>query len=224
MIRIGVVGDYQPSNETHTTLDDALKHSSAALGLDVEHTWLPTDENPDPTAFDAVWIAPGSPYKDFEAAIEAIRIARTNDVPLIGTCGGFQHAVIEFARNVCGIDDAHHGEYDTDSTTLIVDELACSLAGQTMDVTLVGGSDAADAYGTTRATERYYCRFGLNPKYTPALVSHGLRISGTDAEGEPRIVELADNRFFVVTLFVPQTSSTPDRPHPLITAFLTAAR
>ena len=224
MIRIGVVGDYQPNNETHTTLDDALKHSSAALTIDAESVWLPTDAHPDPTAFDGVWIAPGSPYKDFEAAIDAIRIARTNDVPLIGTCAGFQHAVIEFARNVCGLDDAHHGEYGTDSSTLIVDELACSLAGQTMDVTLVGGSTAANAYGTTQATERYYCRFGLNPKYIPTLVSHGLRVSGADAEGEPRIVELPENRFFVVTLFVPQTSSAPDRPHPLISAFLEAAR
>jgi CTP synthase (UTP-ammonia lyase) len=106
---------------------------------------------------------------------------------------------------------------------MVVDALACSLAGQAMDVCLVPGSRAHDAYDAERATERYYCRFGLNPAYTPALIDHGLRISGTDAEGEPRIVELPGNRFFVVTLFVPQTSSTPDRPHPLVNALLLAA-
>jgi CTP synthase (UTP-ammonia lyase) len=78
-------------------------------------------------------------------------------------------------------------------------------------------------YASGSATEKYYCRFGLNPDYIPALVQHGLRISGTDAEGEPRIVELPDNRFFVATLFVPQTASQADRPHPLVSAFLRAA-
>src|SRR5688572_15524023 len=108
MVRIGVVGDYQPENETHTTLDDALKHAAAALDVDVQATWLPTDSDIDLGPFDGIWIAPGSPYKDFEAAIEAIRIARTTNVPLIGTCAGFQHAVIEFARNVLRVGDAHH--------------------------------------------------------------------------------------------------------------------
>ena len=223
MVRIGVVGDYQPENETHTTLGDALKHAAAALELDVAVTWLPTDDGPDPAPFDGVWIAPGSPYRNFEAAIDAIRIARTADIPLIGTCAGFQHAVIEFARNVVGISDAHHGEYETDSGTLVIDALACSLRGQRMDVALAGGSRAHAAYASEQTTERYYCRFGLNPEFTPALVEHGMRVSGVDAEGEPRIVELPDNRFFVVTLFVPQTSSTPERPHPLVSAFLRAA-
>ncbi len=171
MVSIGVVGDYQPENETLTSIADAVKHSSVALDLDTTLSWLPTDEHRDPTAFDAVWIASGSPYRDFEGAIEAIRVARTSGVPLIGTCAGFQHAVIEFARNVCGLDEAQHGEYDTDSSTLVIDELVCSLAGQTMDVNFVPGSTAGDAYGTTHATERYYCRFGLT-RSTPQRSCH----------------------------------------------------
>ena len=85
------------------------------------------------------------------------------------------------------------------------------------------GSRAHDAYGADSATERYYCRFGLNPDFVPALVERGMHISGTDDEGEPRIVELPHNRFFVVTHFVPHASSTAERPHPLISAFLRAA-
>ena len=225
MTTICVVGDYQPANETHIAVADSVKHSAAALDLDVEARWIATDEiaGVDLESFDGLWIAPGSPYRSFEGALEAITWGRSNDVPLIGTCAGFQHAVIEFARNVVGVADAHHAEYETATSTLVIDSLACSLAGQTMDVTLAPGSKAHAAYASETATERYYCRFGLNPDYVPTLVQHGLRISGTDAEGEPRIVEIPDNRFFVVTLFVPQTSSLPDRPHPLVSAFLAAS-
>ena len=211
-VKVAVVGDYQPENETHTTIAPAL----AACGADAQ--WVATTDTGDLRWADGVWIASGSPYKSFEGALDAIRFARTNDIPLLGTCGGFQHAVIEFARNVAGLEGAQHAEYDTDSTLLVVDELACSLAGQTMDVTLVPGTRAHAAYERSRTTERYYCGFGLNPAYAPVLIEHGLVVSGRDAEDEPRIVELPSHPFFVATLFVPQTS--PEQPHPLIAAFV----
>ena len=221
---IAVVGDYRPDNQTHTAIAEAVAHASS--GVDVR--WVGTDvvarDGSDSLAGAAgVWVASGSPYKSFDGALEAIRWARTKDVPLLGTCGGFQHAVIEFARNVAGIEGADHAEYESGGSVMVVDALACSLAGQTMDVTLIPGSRAHAAYGRDSTTERYYCSFGLNPTYTPALVDHGLIISGTDPEGEPRIIELPDHPFFVATLFVPQTSSTPDRPHPLVAAFVGAA-
>ena len=211
-VRIAVVGDYQPENETHTTIAPAL----TACGANAQ--WVATTETSDLRWADGVWIASGSPYKSFEGALDAIQFARTNDVQLLGTCGGFQHAVIEFARNVAGLTGARHAEYEPDASLLVVDELACSLAGQTMDVTLVPGTKAHAAYGREQTTERYYCGFGLNPTYTPVLVEHGLVISGTDAKGEPRIAELRSHAFFVVTLFVPQTSV--EQPHPLISAFV----
>jgi CTP synthase (UTP-ammonia lyase) len=93
-----------------------------------------------------------------------------------------------------------------------------------MDVTLIEGSLAQRAYGTSSATERYYCQFGLNPEYRGTLTDHGLVVSGTDQDGEVRIVELPGHPFFVGTLFVPQTSSVPGAPHPLIGAYLEAAR
>jgi CTP synthase (UTP-ammonia lyase) len=93
-----------------------------------------------------------------------------------------------------------------------------------MDVTLVEGSVARRAYGASGTTERYYCRFGLNPAYVEALTRGGLVTSGTDQDGEARVVELSDRRFFVATLFVPQTSSAPGAAHPLVSAYLAAAR
>jgi CTP synthase (UTP-ammonia lyase) len=134
-----------------------------------------------------------------------------------------QHLIIEFARNVAGIPDAAHAEVDPDASRLVINGLACSLVGQSMDVTLVEGSLAHRAYGAAGATERYYCQFGLNPEYLGALTASGLAVSGVDQDGEIRIVELPGHRFFVGTLFVPQTSSTPSAPHPLISAYVAAA-
>jgi len=228
-IRIGVVGDYNDRNETHRATGAAVDHAANGQGVQAEVTWIATPDvegtaEQTLAGFDALWIAPGSPYRSMHGALDAITYARTHDVPLLGTCGGFQHMVIEFARNVAGIPDAHYAEYDPNASRLLIDALACSLVGQVMDVTLVEGSGAHQAYRASSATERYYCRFGLNPEYVQALTRSGLVISGTDQDGEPRIMELPGHRFFVATLFVPQTSSAPGGPHPLISAYLAAAR
>jgi CTP synthase (UTP-ammonia lyase) len=218
MRSIAVVGDFDASHETHSSLDAAVGHSGGIT------RWIATDavDERELKGSDGIFIAPVSPYRDFEGALRAIEWARTNDVPTLGTCAGFQHMVIEFARNVAGLRNANHAEYGRDGDLMLIDQLACSLAGQTMDVTLAQGSAAQKAYGADQTTERYYCRFGLNPEFLPALVDHGLAISGTDAEGEPRIIELPSHRFYVGTLFVPQVRSTPDVPHPLIEAFVNA--
>ncbi len=92
-----------------------------------------------------------------------------------------------------------------------------------MAVELSDGSRAAQFYGRTRARERYYCNFGLNPEHQRLLHDGGLRVVGVDADGEARVLKLPDRCFFVATLFVPQLSSTPKAPHPLITAYLHAA-
>ena len=199
-IRIGVVGDYNDRNETHRATGAAVDHAANGQGVQAEVTWIATPDvegtaEQTLAGFDALWIAPGSPYRSMHGALDAITYARTHDVPLLGTCGGFQHMVIEFARNVAGIPDAHYAEYDPNASRLLIDALACSLVGQVMDVTLVEGSGAHQAYRASSATERYYCRFGLNPEYVQALTRSGLVISGTDQDGEPRIMELPGHRF-----------------------------
>src|SRR5262249_33544220 len=157
-------------------------------------------------------------------ALAAIRLAREEGVPLIGTCAGFQHVVIEYARTVLGVAGAQHAEYDPDASTLFVTPLVCSLVGQRMDVRLVPGSRAAEAYGADVVEERYYCTFGLNPERRALLHSRGLRVVGVDAaDGDARLVEIPEHPFFLATLFVPQTRSEPGRPHPLVTAFVRAA-
>ena len=220
--RIGVIGDFQPGFEPHEAIARAVGHSAAALGVDAEVLWLdtPSVEAADLSEFDALWCAPGSPFKSLEGTLHGIRFARERNVPFIGTCGGFQHAVIEYARNVLGFADAQHAEYDPYASLLFVSALSCSLVGQTMSVRLEPGSRAAGFYGATETSERYYCNFGLNPEHQDRLHEGGLRVVGSDLDGEARVLELPDHRFFIATLFVPHTSSSEDEPHPLISAYV----
>jgi CTP synthase (UTP-ammonia lyase) len=227
-IAVGVIGEFNPEFPPHVATDHALQHAAAALGVDVDVRWLNTVELEDlPAAqlagHDALWCAPGSPYRSMDGALRAIRIARESDWPFLGTCGGFQHVVIEYARNVLGFQDAQHAEYDPYASELFISALSCSLVGQTMNVRLEPGSRAAHLYGKSEVSERYYCNFGLNPDHQKRLHDGGLRVVGTDQDGEARVVELPDRRFYLATLFVPQLSSTADSPHPLITAYLRAA-
>jgi CTP synthase (UTP-ammonia lyase) len=228
MVTIGIIGDYDATRETHRATVPAVEHAGLALGVGVAATWIPTERVESEAigilhSFDGLVIAPGSPYQSLTGALSAIEHARVRDVPLLGTCGGFQHVVLEFARNVLGFDDAQHAEYDPYASTLFITPLSCSLAGQTMIVHLRDGTKAALAYGTRTTKERYYCNFGLNPDYVQAITDSGLLVSGVDQHDEERIVELSDHPFFLASLFVPQTSSAANAPHPLFSALVAAA-
>jgi CTP synthase (UTP-ammonia lyase) len=228
--RIGIVGEYQPNFAPHNAIDAAVEHALAAdpsLGP-VALQWVATSDaehlsDKELAAFAGWWIAPGSPYRSINGALKVIRYAREHNVPLLGTCGGYQHVVLEYARNVLGFADAAHAEYDPYASNLFVTALSCSLAGQTMTVMLRDNTTAARLYPSSTVSERYYCNFGLNLDHLPALTAAGLVVSGTDHDGEPRILELPSLSYFLATLFVPQTSSTPEDPHPLIVGLPRAA-
>lgn len=214
-----MIGDEVAGFTPQESIADSLAHT----GRDVEVTWFATDAlAPDALGrFDGVWCAPGSPYRSFEGALAGIRYAREEGIPFIGTCAGFQHAVIEFARNVAGLTGAGHAEYGPGSD-LIIDELYCSLVGQVLRLRMADDW-VRSIYGADEVDERYYCRFGLNEAYRDILEQHGLVCGAVDAaDGSTRILRLAAHPFFVVTLFVPQTRSAPDAPHPLIEAFAAA--
>jgi CTP synthase (UTP-ammonia lyase) len=225
---IAVVGDRVEGLEAQDAIGPAVEHSAAGLGVDPpEVRWFATDRFDDAPAGDlldgaaAVWCAPGSPYRSLTGALSGIRWAREQAVPFLGTCAGFQHGVLEFARHVLGHADAGHAEYGPgEAAELLIDELLCSLVGQTLRVDLVD-DELRRLYGADEATERYYCRFGLNPSWRDTLHDGGLRVAGTDRrDGDVRILRLADHPYYVLTLFVPQSSSAPGRPHPLVTSLL----
>jgi len=228
--RIGVVGEFEPDFAPHTAIDTAVEHALAAEPSrpPIALEWVPTSDaehlsEEELAAYAGWWIAPGSPYRSMDGALRIIRYAREHDVPLLGTCGGYQHVVLEYARNVLGFADAAHAEYDPYASDLFITALSCSLVGQTMTVMVRKNTTAAGLYLSSRITEKFYCNFGLNLNHLPALTAAGLVVSGTDQDGEPRILELPSLRYFLATLFVPQTSSTPEAPHPLIVGFLRAA-
>ena len=221
---IAIIGEYTPTFPPHVSTSTAIEHSRSASGIDVHGIWVST-EDIDKTVFErfsGIWVAPGSPYKNIDNTLWAIRYARENGIACFGTCGGFQHMIIEYARNVLGIKHASHAEYDPYASNLFITQLDCSLTGREMELTFSSGSQVAEIYGETSAIERYYCDFGLNPDYVSRLKSGPLRITGSDNDGETRVIELPGHPFFVGTLFVPQARSTADQPHPLVTAFMKA--
>jgi CTP synthase (UTP-ammonia lyase) len=216
-----LLGEYDPAFAPHVATEAALRHSSLALSGHLVPEWVSTadvDESLLATA-SGIWVAPGSPYRSLEKTLAAIRYAREHDLPCLGTCGGFQHIILEYARNVLHYTDATHAEYDPYASRLFISRLTCSLAGREMRLRFTAASRVAAWYGNTTAIEQYYCNFGVNPESVSLLSSGELKVVGWDAEGEVRAVELPDHRFFVGTLYVPQMRSRPDAPHPLVTAF-----
>jgi CTP synthase (UTP-ammonia lyase) len=225
---LAIVADFDPGSKSHAATNDAIRHSADTLGMTVEPRWIGTAELIRPEGlkplaeYSAIWIGPGSPYASMDGALSAIRMAREAGIPLLGTCGGFQHIILEYARNVLGFADAEHEESAPNAARLFISRLACSLAGRTMTIALVPDSMVARIYGRPSVQEQYLCNFGVNPNYVETLDSGGLRVVGSDAEGAVRAVELTGHPFFVGTLFLPQHTSTPSNPHPLIAAFIKA--
>jgi CTP synthase (UTP-ammonia lyase) len=223
-IHIGIIGDYNRDNPTHVATDQGIRDAAESLHVQSLNTvWLATDQVHRFSDYQGLLCSPGSPYNSLEGALLGIQCAREKEIPFLGTCGGSQHLVLEYARNVMGIREAGHAESDPCSPCLFITPLSCSLVGKTMEVNVKSGSRAAQIYGATQAVERYYCNFGLNPAYRERLERAGLAISGTDSLGEARIMELPEHPFFLGTLFVPQASSTREAPHPILMNWLRAA-
>ncbi|MBW7475314.1 hypothetical protein K0T92_11195 [Paenibacillus oenotherae] len=223
-MRIGIIGDFNPVYLSQQATNEALIHSIAGMGVQMEFDWIPTASIAEQldtitTTYHGFWIAPGIP-ESVEGVLQIISYAREHDVPLIGTCGGFQHMIVEYAKNKLKLADADHEELNPDASQLVISKLTCSLVGQKGEVFIKSPSLVADIYRQPITIEQFRCSYGLNPEFEAQIDEAGLKIAGTDAEGRPRIVELPDHPFFVGTLFVPQLSSTPDHPHCLVDAFI----
>ena len=225
-LRIGLIGDHDPAVTAHRAIPLALARAAAATGIAVEPEWLDTAalaRDPSPAmACDGLWAVPASPYASGEAAIAAIRHARETALPFLGTCGGYQHALLEYAQNVLGMVDARHAEEHPDARLALIGRLACDLVEVTGTIRLAPGSHLADLCGTHELEEGYHCRFGLDPRYRGWFDGGPLRIVGEDPTGEPRAFELDGHPFFFGTAFQPERSALADRDHPLIVAFVRA--
>ncbi|WP_213941071.1 CTP synthase [Pseudomonas sp. dw_612] len=224
-LRIALIGDYDPQVTAHQAIPIALGMASEHSGLDVQFQWLATDQiNADSplNGFDGFWCVPGSPYRNTDGALRAIRFAREQQRPFLGTCGGFQHAVLEYARNVLGWADAEHGETSPDAKRAVLTSLTCSLVEAVDSIHLVEGSLLAKAYEKSEIHEGYHCRYGVNPQFEQELLNQRLTAVGHDSNGDLRAVELKGHPFFVATLFQPERAALKDRLPPLVRALIDA--
>ena len=228
MIQLGIMGDFDASNGTHIATNDALDHAAKKLGIPFRYEWVGT-ERIEPE-FDTICqlyhgllIAPGSPYKSMQGVLKIIEYARLHKIPTLGTCGGFQHMVIEFARNVLHIQDAEHAETNPYASKLVINPLSCSLKGQPLEIQITDKNSLAyTVLKTDTIIENYYCNFGLNPGYQQQIHNAGFNMVASDKHKEARMLELKGHPFYLATLFIPQANSSFEKPHPLIVALLTA--
>jgi CTP synthase (UTP-ammonia lyase) len=225
-VQVALVGDYNPSVFAHQAIPEALRLAERAGSAKVEPIWIHTASISGDAAqfahFDGIWCVPASPYVNEDGAFAAIRFARENGVPFLGTCGGFQHALIEYARDVCGIAAASHQETAPDAPQLLITRLACSLVEQSEELTLAPSGILRRAYGVDRITEGYHCSFGLNPEFEPLILSNGFHAAARDQAGHLRAVELTTHPFFVATLFQHERRALRGEPSPLVDAFVNA--
>jgi CTP synthase (UTP-ammonia lyase) len=227
-IKVGLIGDRSPEVIAHRAIPAALELSGKVLGCPVEGVWLPTSSlEQDPAralaSCQAAWCVPGSPYKSEAGALAAIRFARESGMPFLGTCGGCQHAVLEYARNVLGLKKAAHAEVDPHAQLPLIAPLSCALVEVTGTISLVDGSMIHRIYGKDVIEETYHCRYGLNPRLEHLLVGSGLKVTGRDTAGEVRAMELSGLPFYLLTQFQPERAALKGEAPHLAVALLEAA-
>lgn len=226
--RIALIGDYDPSVTAHQAIPCALELASPTRESAVEWAWIGTDTldidvSKQLSEFEAVWCVPASPYASPEGALGAIRFARETGRPFLGTCGGFQHALIEYARNALGLKAAEHAETNPSAELPLIAPLACALVEKSGWIFLERGSRLEMIYGTGEVEETYHCSYGLNPRFEGRLRNTDLRVTARDGAGEARAVELATHPFFIGTLFQPERAALKGIAHPLVNAFVASA-
>jgi CTP synthase (UTP-ammonia lyase) len=218
MPSIAVVGDRDLAHRTHRELDAEL--ARMPVGLDA--AWLPSPRAAEAAEADAIWVAPGTPYADDDAVLAAIGRAVDDGTPLLGTCGGFQYAVLALARRA-GLAAAH-AESEPDAVDPLIERLACSLYGEEREVTCVPGTRLAAICGTEPFTGFHFCGFGLAPARVAALAAAGVVNTARAPDAGVEGIELPGHPFFLATLFQPQVGALDGRPrHPLVAALIGAA-
>ncbi|WP_327421830.1 hypothetical protein OG763_14945 [Streptomyces sp. NBC_01230] len=218
--RVALVGNRNDHSPAHPRLETFGPH------LPVQLEWVASQNvtsAADLAGYDGIWVIPGSPYVSKDGVLTAIRHARETGIPYLGTCGGFQHALIEYMRTVLGIAGADDVQYDPETPTPVIIPLVCCLKGQQASLHLGDGTRLSGVYsGAEQTTETFHCQYGLNPDFAETIERSDLVISGWDTEGAPRAIELTDHPFFIGTLFQPELSSEPGAIHPLIEAYTDA--
>jgi CTP synthase len=238
-VRIAVVGKYTALVDAYKSVQEALIHAGIANDVGVQIDWLPSDEFEEAGAgerladYDGVLLPGGFGVRGVDGLIEVVRWARENQLPFFGICLGLQCAVIEYARNVCGLDGSHSAEFLRDT----LDPVICLLDSQreitdlggtmrlgTYPARLRAGSRVQKIYGVQEISERHRHRYEVNNAYRDLLEENGMQFSGVSPDGTLlEVAELPDHPWFLGCQFHPELKSRPMRAHPLFISFIHAA-
>jgi CTP synthase len=243
-VLIGVVGKYVDYEDSYKSLKEALVHAALHFNLKLDLQWidaegLETKEKDDRsyesqlTGFDGILVPGGFGKRGICGMLNGIRFAREHNVPYFGICLGMQTACIEFARNVCGLEQANSSEFDPATPHRViyklrelrgVEELGGTMRLGAWDCKLEADSNAVRAYGTAEISERHRHRYEFNREYEQLLTGAGLRITGSSPDGTyVEIVELPNHPYFLACQFHPEFKSKPLEPHPLFVSFIEAS-
>ena len=238
-VNIALVGKYIQLHDAYISVVEALKHGGIPLHTTIDIKWVDSEELTTDNVgellgdVNGILVPGGFGIRGVEGKILAARYARENNIPYLGLCLGMQVAIIEFARHVCGYNDAHSIELDPNTThpviALMPDQNGVEDIGGTLRLgaypcVLDKDSKACKVYGTTEISERHRHRYEVNNDYRTALVEHGMKLCGTSPDGRiVEMIELPDHPWFIATQAHPELKSRPNRPHPLFRGFVEAA-
>jgi len=239
IVRVAVVGKYTDLVDSYKSINEALVHGGIGNDVEVEIGWLSSEDFTGPedasrlAEYDALLVPGGFGVRGVEGMVRAIQWARENDLPFFGICLGLQSAIIEFARNVCDMEDSHSREFAPECAEPVV-----SLMDSQRQVTDMGGtmrlgaypcqlapeSKSAAVYGQSEISERHRHRYEVNNEYRGILSEHGLMLAGLSPDGMlVEVIELPSHPWYVATQFHPELKSRPGHPHPLFASFIEAA-
>lgn len=238
-VTVAIVGKYVSLHDAYLSVAEALKHGGIANRAEVEIRWIDSEEisrdNMDELLHDVsgILVPGGFGIRGTEGKILAVNYARVNGIPYLGLCLGLQLAIVEFARNVCGLDDANSIELNPETEhpviALMPEQNGVTDIGGTLRLgaypcRLKKGTKALELYGTEDISERHRHRYEINNEYRAQLEQAGLILSGLSPDGRiVEMIELRSHPFFVATQAHPEFKSRPDRPHPLFAGFIRAA-
>jgi len=238
-VSIAVVGKYAEHRDAYKSIYEALDHAGMANEAQIRLARIRSEDIEDEGAnrllggYDGILVPGGFGERGVEGKVSAIRYAREKRIPFLGICLGMQCAVVEFARNVCGMEGAHSTEFNQETRypviCLLDDQKTITEKGGTMRLgaypcRLIPESRAAEAYQAEEISERHRHRYELNNEYRQHFIEHGMSISGVSPDGLLcEIVELADHPWFVAVQYHPEFQSKPTKPHPLFSDFLASA-
>ncbi|MEM1094423.1 MAG: CTP synthase [Bacteroidota bacterium] len=238
-VRIALVGKYVEHQDAYKSISESFIIAGAAHGIEVDVKYILSDDLTAENVADAladvagILVAPGFGERGIDGKLEAVRYARENDLPFFGICLGMQCAVVEFARNVCGWQDAHSTEFDPNSSFPVIDIMAeqkqITDKGGTMrlggyDCYLMDGSRVREIYGAEDIRERHRHRYEVNNVLRYKLLENGMHFTGINLVSDlVEIVELPNQRWFIGVQFHPEYRSVIGEPHPLFKSFVGAS-